>query len=124
MDDQEQRDEAQQAPQRFTKAQLEEARGKSSTGELHFVPVAELGLEFIVRPPTAGEYKRFRSMLLDQDVNKRAGALEQLFRDCCLLPDPIEVQQALTKFPALAEDLGVECRRIAGAFQEVRAKKL
>ncbi|HUB09463.1 MAG TPA: hypothetical protein VMB50_20835 [Myxococcales bacterium] len=108
----------------FTKDQVEEAKAKSKTGEAHPFEVVELGLDFILRPPTSGEYKRFRVMAVDSDPLKRTGALEQLFRDCCLLPEAAELAPILERYPALGEDLGMECRRLAGGFKEVRAKKL
>lgn len=59
-------------------------------------------LQVIIREPTRGEYKRFRTMIADD--RRRADATEQLFRDVCVYPENMAEREALLEqWPACPE---------------------
>lgn len=81
-----------------------------------------LGFDFALRPPLPVEYKRFRAESLDPGP-KRALAVETLLRSCAVFPERSELERILGRYPALADVLGAEALKLAGAFAEVTAGK-
>ena len=63
------------------------------------------GYSVFVRPPTRGEWQRFRQEGMDD--RKRADSVERLFRACCVYPDKVAVDAMLEKKPGLAETFEV-----------------
>lgn len=87
------------------------------------IPATEFDEETIVvlkRPPRA-EYKRFRSMLHD---DQKADALETLGKSCVVYPDAVAFQAMLDERPALAEVVGGRAAEFAGLEGKAEAKKL
>lgn len=78
--------------------------------------------EVVVRPPTRGEYRRFRAMATDD--RKKPEAVETLLRDCVLYPESAEIERLLEKKPALADIFGGKVLELAGATEEARGKQL
>jgi len=95
-------------------------RLKAEHGEVYLVESG--GVAVVVRPPRSPEYKRFRSLVMDE--KRRPDALERLTRDCVVWPDPEELDALLERRPALAEVVGGKLLELAGAAEEVEIKKL
>jgi hypothetical protein len=77
---------------------------------------------FVVRPPTRGEYGKFRQAIHDE--GKRPYALETLARDCILYPDREQVSALLEVWPALGEKIGNKVLELGRASDEIQIKKL
>ena len=76
--------------------------------------------EIVIKRPSRGEYKRFRSALFD-DATK-ADAIETLARSCVVYPENFAA--LLEDRPALAELVGGKAVEFAGAEGKIDAKKL
>ena len=93
---------------------------KAEHEEIHLLTAGEH--QVIVRPPTRGEYQRFKEMGFDE--KKRTKAHETILRSCCVYPTPEELDALLEKRPALATNFGAKVTDIAGLEHEAEAKKL
>lgn len=76
--------------------------------------------EIIARVPGRAEYRRFKTLALDE--RRRVDAAETLLRDCCLYPEPKELGELLERAPALAESFGSKLLELAGMEQEVAVR--
>lgn len=76
----------------------------------------------IVRPPTRGEFGKFRIAVADDA--KRPFAAEALTRDCVLYPDRQEVARLLDEWPALGEKVANKIGALGLAGEEIEVKKL
>ncbi len=82
----------------------------------------EEGIAIICKAPNRGEYKRFKSMVVDPA--QKSMALEALLFGCCVHPSTSELGSLLERRPAYAEVYGEKLAGWAGAGQEVTEKKL
>lgn len=78
--------------------------------------------EIVVRVPGRAEYRRFKTLALDE--RRRVDAAETLVRDCCLYPDGNWLNDLLERQPALAEVFGGKLLELAGMSQEVAVRDL
>ena len=78
--------------------------------------------EIIVKVPGRAEYRRFKTLGLDE--RRRVDAGETLLRDCCLSPDAKGLADLLERAPALAETFSGKLLELAGMAQEVAARDL
>lgn len=78
--------------------------------------------EIVIKAPPRGEYKRFRSMLFNDE--QKPEALETLAKACLVYPEPAQFQAMLEDRPALAETVGGHAAELAGAEGKIDAKKL
>lgn len=95
-------------------------RLKSEHEELHQLTAGEL--TFVVVPPSRAAWQRFSERVTDDA--KRLHALEQLARDCVVFPSAEAFDNVLQKKPATAAALFPKLSELAGAVEEVEAKKL
>lgn len=86
------------------------------------VPATEFDAEteIVIKRPSRGEYKRFRTMLFD-DAQK-ADAVETLAKNCVVYPENFAA--LLEDRPALADLVGGKAAEFAGAEGKIDAKKL
>jgi hypothetical protein len=76
-------------------------------------------LEFILRPPTEAEFKRW------QDTNKNDPlAGDRLVTDCVLYPSADDFKGLVSLKPALVASLGEKVLEIAGFDQNARVEEL
>ncbi len=75
----------------------------------------------VVRPPTSQEWRLFRDDAGGVNVEDR---LAFLGVSCVVFPDRALVNEAIKDRPALANVLGNEAARAAGAVVDVKRKKL
>lgn len=68
--------------------------------------------EVVVRRPARAEWKRFRTMRLDDA--EQPDALEMLARACIVYPDAADVQRLFDTRPALADAIGARVSDLAG----------
>lgn len=79
-------------------------------------------VEIVIKRPSRGEYKRFRSMLFDDGLKQ--DALETLARNCVAYPEPEGFSALLEERPGIAETIGGKLVDLAGLEKTVAAKKL
>lgn len=108
-------------PQGFSDEVIADVKAKHPNTELRMY-VTEEGGAVICKAPNRGEYKRFRSMIVNPD--QRAMALETLLFGCCVHPPTSELGAMLERRPGWAEVFGDKLSGWAGAGQEVTEKKL
>lgn len=104
-----------------SEAQLAEVRAKHPTASLHLLEFDDGAI--VAKQPTPGEWKRFVTATL-ADRGQSANALETLVRSCLVWPDPAAFDALIEERPALIQRLGDKLSDIAGASENVRAKKL
>lgn len=78
--------------------------------------------EIIAKVPGSPEFQAYRDMLNDE--SKRTRARDQLVRDCILYPDSAGLDTMLEKLPGLGTTFGNKLSELAGAVEDVEAKKL
>jgi hypothetical protein len=89
-------------------------------GELHLLVAA--GEYCIATTPSPAQYQQFKDYAADD--RKRTHALETLTRACVVYPDPAGLDVLLERKPGLATSFGGKLTELAGAVEEVEAKKL
>lgn len=77
-------------------------------------------LEFVLRPPTRGEFKRFE----DEQRDNAPDFAENLTRACVLWPDEAAVARLFEKHPGVYRPLGDEIMRLAGAADKAYSEPL
>jgi len=108
-------------PTAFPPEVIEAVKARFPTTELRQI-VTEEGGAIICKAPSRGEYKRFRSMVVDP--NQRAMALETLVFGCCVHPPTAELSAMLERRPGWAEVWGDKLAGWSGSGQEATEKKL
>lgn len=94
---------------------------KSEHGEdIHLLTTS--GEQLIARSPTRAEFTRFVDE--SSETKRKARALETLTRACVLYPDAEALDALLEKRPGIGSSVAIKLVEIAGADQEVEAKKL
>jgi hypothetical protein len=88
--------------------------------ELHLLVAA--GEHCIATSPSPAQYQQFKDYAADD--RKRTRALEMLTRACVVHPDPAGLEALLGRKPGLATSFGGKLLELAGAVEEVEAKKL
>lgn len=78
------------------------------------------GYEIVLRRPKDGEYKRFRSLSVDE--KKRLQALEDLTRALIVYPQPEAVAGIQEEFVAFYESMGAHALELAGLVQSEARK--
>ena len=69
----------------------------------------------VVRPPSRGEWKRYRTQM--HDDAQRPDAAEHLLRACIVHPDSAQVEALLNRLPGLAESFGAAVLELAGRVE-------
>jgi hypothetical protein len=95
------------------------AAARAQHGEV--TELSASGVSVLVRAPSRGEYKRFRSDSFD--AAKRSDAVERLCRACVVAPDAATFDRILDARPALADVFGARVLELAGATAEATAQK-
>jgi hypothetical protein len=93
-------------------------RAKAEHGEVYVLKAK--GHEVLVKLPGPAEWAGF----LDEREKRGSRALKGLFESCCLVPAKAELEQLLSKWPALGSVFGGKVWDLAGAAEEVEAKKV
>lgn len=79
-------------------------------------------LEFVAKPPTRAQWKRFKTEA--PETSKRATAIETLCLDCIVHPPRAEFEQLLEKMPGIAASLAGEIAELAGTVETFEKKEL
>lgn len=95
-------------------------REKYPVGDFYEFRIGENVL--VVRPPTRGEFGKFRIAIADD--SRRPFAAEALTRDCVLYPDRHLVATLLEEWPALGEKVANKIGALGLAGEEIEVKKL
>lgn len=93
---------------------------KAQHGDIHELTAA--GVSVIVKAPSRGAWKRFRTSA--QNERNRANAVGNLLLDCLVWPDHQTFEQILEKQPGLEDTFAAEVVEIAGAAEATTRKKL
>jgi len=88
--------------------------------DLHLLVAADE--HCIATSPSPAQYQQFKDYAADD--RKRTRALEMLTRACVVHPDPAGLEAMLGRKPGLATSFGGKLLELAGAVEEVEAKKL
>ncbi len=80
------------------------------------------GYTVVIRPPEDVEWERFQRDALEPD--RRVGATERLFRDCCVWPEKPAIDAMLKALPALVETFSSPVTELAGLTKNVEKKDL
>jgi len=108
---------------KISKEQLEQVvpeLKKKYGDDIHLITAD--GDQVIARVPSGEEYQRFLDMAADD--RKKTHALDSLSRSCILFPAAAELDQLLAKRPGLTTSFGAKLTELAGAVEDVEAKKL
>lgn len=104
-------------------ADLDRLRGGNPDVELHRLHARpNLPDEIIVRPPTAAEWRLYKSIGFDQ--TKRPDAAVFLVKTCAVSPDAAAVTAILNRHPGLADIWSNELAEIAGVLEGTHREKL
>ena len=108
----------------ITQETIDQVKAKHSGAELHLLTATVRGdrHEVIVKCPSAAEYQEFRDYLSDD--GKKTRAYERLVRSCVVHPEMAGLDALLAQKPGLSTTFGSELTNIAGAVEDVEAKKL
>lgn len=104
------------------KAKIDELKAANPGAKLHLLTSEEAETEFVVKPPTRAQWKRFKTEI--QDPAKRASAIETLCLDCVVYPARAEFEQLLERAPGIASSLSEEIADIAGVVEKFEKKAL
>jgi hypothetical protein len=77
--------------------------------------------DFVLRPPTWGEYSAWRQIARSSDEKKQVSGSRQLLLFCTLWPDPkgTEYQPIVDRYPGIADNLINHIGEMAGLTAEV-----
>ncbi len=106
----------------ITEEQIARHKAANVGVELHVIANADTGVEVLVKVPSEGEWKRFRSMQTDDA--QRSIALRQLVLACILEPSPADFLAVLARLPGLAETFGAELVELAGVSRANTRRKV
>jgi hypothetical protein len=103
---------------------IEQVKAKYTGVELHLLSATVVGEkhQVIVKSPPPAEYQEFRDYLADD--SKKTRAYERLLRSCVVHPETTGLDAMLSAKPGLTATFGSELIQIAGAVEDVEAKKL
>jgi hypothetical protein len=90
--------------------------------ELHLLTNDDTEAQVVVKTPSEGEWRRFRSM--SSDDAQRAMALRALVLGCVVYPTMPEFAAMLDRRPGLAETFGSKLVDIAGVSMATTVRKL
>jgi hypothetical protein len=94
---------------------------KSRHGDdIHLLSAA--GEHVVATVPSSAQFQQFKDYAADD--RKRTRALETLTRACVVYPDAIAMDVLLERRPGLATSFGSKLVELAGAVEDVEAKKL
>src|SRR3954470_3055869 len=96
----------------ITDQEIETLKAAYPGDELHLLSNEEHGAEIVVKVPSDGEWKRYRTT--GTDPAQRPFALRALLLSCIVHPAPAEVSAILGRRPGLVETFGAELLEIAG----------
>lgn len=106
----------------ITEEQVSRLKAENPGLELHVVSSPDTGAEVVVRRPSEPEWRRFRSMVGDDD--QRPGALRQLAISSAIYPKGDDFMALLADYPGLAETIGGKLVKIAGVDGAATSRKL
>lgn len=106
----------------ITEEQIVKAQTSHPGATLHLLSNADTGVDIIVKSPSEGEWKRFRTM--QNDEGQRTLALRTLVLGCVVEPSIAEFTKVLGELPGLAETFGAELVEIAGVSRATTRRKL
>jgi hypothetical protein len=79
---------------------------------------------FVVRPPSAGEWKRYEAARADGSGAARNAAAETLVKFCVLHPETAELNAIVERLPGITVPLFEKVLEYSGAAMEVHDEKL
>ena len=106
----------------ITDEQIAKHRAASPGAELHVIRNEDHDLEILVKAPSDGEWKRFRSMQADDA--QRYLAPRSLVLGCILEPSAAEFTAMLAARPGLAETFASDVIEIAGVSRANTRRKV
>jgi len=103
---------------------IDELKSKHGSAVHIHIPADDFDdeLDIVVKRPPRAEWKRFRTMLFNDE--QKPEALETLACACVIYPEAADFKKLLVDRPALAEKVGGQCSDLAGGGGEAQAKKL
>jgi hypothetical protein len=107
----------------ISKEALETAKKEYPEAKRFTAILRKTKVEVICRPPNRVEWRKFKFDLLSGG-QAAAGANEQLFISCCVVPKPGELDGLMNKFSAMADVFGTKCRELGGSAVEVTESDL
>lgn len=99
---------------------IDKAKQENPGADLRRVSNDEFGIEVLVKTPTSGEWKAFRAAQADDDKD----AIRNFVLLHVVAPTPREFAGTLEKLPGLAEQLGKELVKLAGATIKLSVEKV
>jgi regulator of sirC expression with transglutaminase-like and TPR domain len=93
---------------------------KDKNGEVYLLSAA--GEHVVATVPSSAQFQQFKDYAADD--RKRTRALETLTRACVVYPDALAMDVLLERRPGLATSFGSKLVELAGAVEDVEAKKL
>jgi len=92
--------------------------------ELHHIAHDTLPDEILARPPTGMEWRMFRAMQAEEDVQQKVAAARMLVDSCTIYPGKAELAAMLEAHPGLIETFAGEITEAAGLSRKARRKKV